>query len=86
MVAAENPYAEGKGDITFPASLRHTARYPTDLQALEQISGKGVPVVTLLFSGRPVPANDLINRSEAFVAAGCRAPKGWDLRICSSPR
>ena len=35
MVAAENPYAEGKGDITFPASLRHTARYPADLEALE---------------------------------------------------
>ena len=79
MVAAENPYAEGKGDVTFPASLRHTARYPKDLQALERISGKGVPVVTLLFSGRPVPANDLINRSNAFVAAWLPGTEGLGL-------
>ena len=69
MVAAEKPYAEGAGDITFPASMRHTSRYPEDLQALKRVSGKGVPVVTLLYSGRPVAANDLINRSDAFIAA-----------------
>src|SRR5262249_11653182 len=61
-VAAENPYAEMKGDISFPAPLRHSARYPEDLQTLQRVSGKGVPVVTILFSGRPVAANDLINR------------------------
>ncbi len=69
MVAAEEPYAEMKGDIVFPASIRHSARHPADIQALERVSGKGVPVVTLLYSGRPVAANDLINRSNAFVAA-----------------
>ena len=69
MVAAEKPYAEMHGDIVFPAPMRHTARYPEDLAALKRVSGKGVPVVTVLYSGRPVPANDLINRSDAFVAA-----------------
>jgi len=69
MVAAEEPYAEGKGDIAFPAPVRHSARYPGDLAALDRVSGKGAPVITLLFSGRPVGANDLINRSDAFVAA-----------------
>ena len=69
MVAAEKPYAEGAGDIKFPATLRHSARYPEDLQALNRVSGKGVPVVTLLYSGRPVAATDLVNRSDAFVAA-----------------
>jgi beta-glucosidase len=69
MVAAENPYAEMKGDVVFPAPFRHTARYPDDLAALKRVSGKGVPVVTLLYSGRPVAVNDLINRSDAFVAA-----------------
>jgi beta-glucosidase len=68
-VAAETPYAEMKGDIVFPATIRHSARYPADLAALERVSGKGVPVVTILLSGRPVSANDLINRSDAFVAA-----------------
>jgi beta-glucosidase len=76
MVAAENPYAEGMGDVAFPAPMRHTARYPQDLQALERISGKGVPVVTVLFSGRPLPVIDLINRSDAFVAAWLPGTEG----------
>lgn len=79
MVAAENPYAEMKGDIEFPASLRHTARYPQDLAALERVSGKGTPVVTLLLSGRPVGANDLIARSDAFVAAWLPGTEGMGL-------
>lgn len=79
MVAAEPPYAEGKGDITFPAPLRHSARYPQDLAALSRVSGKGVPVVTLLFSGRPVSANDLINRSDAFIAAWLPGTEGMGL-------
>jgi len=79
MVAAENPYAEMKGDITFPSSLRHTSRYPEDLSALRKVSGKGTPVVTLLYSGRPVAANDLINRSDAFVAAWLPGTEGLGL-------
>ena len=76
MVAAEKPYAEGAGDIKFPATMRHSARYPDDLRALERVSGKGVPVVTVLYSGRPVAANDLINRSDAFVAAWLPGTEG----------
>jgi beta-glucosidase len=79
MVAAEEPYAEGKGDISFPASMRHTSRYPQDLAALERVSRKGVPVVTLLYSGRPVAANDLINRSDAFIAAWLPGTEGLGL-------
>jgi beta-glucosidase len=79
MVAAETPYAEGKGDVAFPASFRHTARYPEDLKTLERVSGKGVPVITLLFSGRPVGANDLINRSDAFIAAWLPGTEGLGL-------
>ena len=76
MVAAEKPYAEGMGDISFPASMRHSARYPEDLATLEAVSGKGVPVVTVLYSGRPIAANDLINRSDAFVAAWLPGTEG----------
>jgi beta-glucosidase len=79
MVAAEQPYAEMKGDIVFPAPLRHSARYPDDLATLVRVSGKGVPVVTLLFSGRPVAANDLINRSDAFIAAWLPGTDGLGL-------
>src|SRR5206468_7978370 len=76
MVAAEKPYAESAGDITFPASMRHTSRYPEDLSVIGRLSGKGVPVVTILYSGRPVSANDLINRSDAFVAAWLPGTEG----------
>ena len=79
MVAAEKPYAEGAGDISFPKSIRHSSRYPGDLAALNRVSGKGVPVVTLLFSGRPVGANDLINRSDAFIAAWLPGTQGLGL-------
>jgi beta-glucosidase len=79
MVAAEKPYAEGAGDFTFPASMRHTSRYPEDLQALDRVSGKGIPVVTFLYSGRPVAANDLINRSDAFIAAWLPGTEGMGL-------
>ncbi len=79
MVAAEKPYAEGAGDVSFPKSIRHTSRYPADLATLSQVSGKGVPVVTLLFSGRPVGANDLINRSDAFIAAWLPGTEGLGL-------
>ena len=76
VVAAEDPYAEGKGDISFPAPMRHSLRYPQDLAALNRVSGKGVPVVTVLFSGRPLFVNDLINRSDAFVAAWLPGTEG----------
>ncbi|MEO8546913.1 MAG: glycoside hydrolase family 3 protein [Sphingomicrobium sp.] len=76
VVAAEDPYAEGKGDIVFPAPMRHSARYPQDLAALARVSGRGVPVVTVLFSGRPLAVNDLINRSDAFVAAWLPGTEG----------
>ena len=41
MVAAEKPYAETAGDIVFPASLRHSSRYPEDLAALERGERQG---------------------------------------------
>jgi beta-glucosidase len=59
--------------------MRHTSRYPEDLDALDRVSGKGIPVVTLLFSGRPVAADDLINRSDAFIAAWLPGTEGRGL-------
>jgi beta-glucosidase len=79
LVAAEHPYAEGAGDIAFPATIAHSARYPQDLAALDRVRGRGVPVVTLLFSGRPVYASDLIGRSDAFVAAWLPGTEGMGL-------
>jgi len=68
-VNGETPYAEGVGDIGRTRTLEHAARYPSDLAVLDRVTGKGVPVVTIFFSGRPAYVNKELNRSDAFVAA-----------------
>jgi len=75
-VIGENPYAEGAGDIGPAGTLRHSARYPEDLAVLKAVAGKGKPVVTVLLSGRPVYANDLMNLSNGFVAAWLPGTEG----------
>jgi len=55
------------------------ARYPADLSTLQRVSGKGAPVVTIFYSGRPLPANDMINHSDAFVAAWLPGTEGLGL-------
>jgi len=68
-VLGETPYAETKGDVRWPAPLDFTGRFPAQAALLGRVSGQGVPVVSVLYSGRTLYATDLINRSDAFVAA-----------------
>jgi beta-glucosidase len=68
-VLAETPYAEGEGDVRLTENLRHSRRHPEDAAVLQRIAGRGAPVITLLYSGRPLYVNDLANRSDAFIAA-----------------
>ena len=68
-----------RGRHPFPATMRHSAAILTTLPRSNRVSGKGVPVVTLLYSGRPVGANDLINRSDAFIAAWLPGTEGLGL-------
>lgn len=75
-VVGETPYAEGKGDIPPTESLRHSSRYPEDLAVLKAVHGKGKPVITVLLSGRVVYANDLLNASDALVAAWLPGTEG----------
>ena len=75
-VVGENPYAEFKGDIPLSETLRHTGRYPEDLAVLQAVAGKGTPVVTVFVAGRPLYVNDLLNRSDAFVAAWLPGTEG----------
>jgi len=75
-VIGETPYAEGAGDIRRSDTLEHARRHPEDLAVLERVSGRGVPVVTVLFSGRPLWVNREINRSDAFVAAWLPGTEG----------
>jgi beta-glucosidase len=78
-VLGEKPYAEYQGDVRHPAPLQHSLLYPADLAALKAVTGKGVPVVSVLYSGRPTFANDLINLSDAFVAAFLPGTEGSGL-------
>jgi beta-glucosidase len=75
-VIGETPYAEGVGDIGKTGTLEHARRYPEDLAALNNVSGKGIPVVTVLLAGRPLWVNRELNRSEAFVMAWLPGSEG----------
>lgn len=68
-VLGEAPYAETKGDVRWPKPLAFSPRYPDQSGLLARVSAKGIPVVTVLYSGRTEYTTDLINRSDAFVAA-----------------
>lgn len=68
-VLGEKPHAEMKGDVRWPEPMAHSRQYPEQAALLDKVAGKGVPVLSVLYSGRTVYANDLINRSDAFVAA-----------------
>ena len=64
-VYGENPYAEGFGDI-------RTLNFKPngfDTEKLEAYKAKGIPVVSVFLSGRPLWVNPEINDSDAFVAA-----------------
>ena len=64
VVLSEQPYAEGSGDLQ---SLDWSANSPLlQVQALREA---GVPVTSLLMSGRPMFVNPELNRSDAFVAS-----------------
>ncbi len=75
-VIGEKPYAEGAGDIKGNGSLWHAGRYAEDLAVLQAVAGKGKPVVTVFMSGRPLYVNDLLNLSDAFVAAWLPGTEG----------
>jgi beta-glucosidase len=70
-VIGESAYAEGKGDVPTLANP-----FESDLSLLKRVSGKGVPVVTVLMSGRPLYVTPEINRSDAFIAAWLPGTEG----------
>ena len=88
-VIGETPYAEMKGDIALPATLRHSDRYPEDRAVLRAVSGTNKPVVTIFVAGRPLFVNDLLNLSDAFVAAWLPGTEGGgvaDMLFASATR
>ena len=75
-VIGETPYAETLGDIMPSATLRHSDRYPEDLAVLQTVAKGRKPVVTVFVAGRPLYVNNLLNLSDAFVAAWLPGTEG----------
>lgn len=73
VVFGENPYAEFQGDI---ASAEYSPGAKPDLELLRKLRSKGVPVVAVFLSGRPLWVNPEINASDAFVAAWLPGSEG----------
>ena len=73
VVVGEMPYAEMKGDrndLSFAAG---------DAALVEKAKAAGVPVVTVLYSGRPLVLGAALEHSDAFVAAWLPGTEGQGL-------
>ncbi|HWS89571.1 MAG TPA: glycoside hydrolase family 3 N-terminal domain-containing protein [Pyrinomonadaceae bacterium] len=70
VVVGETPYAEGTGDREELSLDRE------DAEAIDRMKGAGIPVVVVLFSGRPLIINDALAKADAFVAAWLPGTEG----------
>ena len=70
VVIGETPYAEMNGD----ASDLHFA--PEDVAAVENMKSARIPVVVVLFSGRPMIVGETLEKADAFVAAWLPGTEG----------
>ncbi|WOJ94560.1 glycoside hydrolase family 3 protein [Congregibacter variabilis] len=57
-------------------TLEHAAAHPEDLAIISAIAAKGIPVVAVLISGRPLPVGPEIAAAQAFVAAWLPGSEG----------
>ena len=71
-VYGENPYAEGIGDVRTMDFVPNGF----DTTKLEAFKDKGIPVVSIFLSGRPLWVNPEMNDSDAFVAAWLPGSEG----------
>ena len=70
VVVGEPPYAEMKGDR---ANLEMSAE---DMALIAKAKAGGVPVITIVYSGRPLAWNPALALSDAFVAAWLPGSEG----------
>lgn len=73
VVFGEDPYAEGHGDR---ANVEFQLGEKKDLALLKSFKSKGIPVIALFISGRPMWVNAEINASDAFVAVWLPGSEG----------
>ncbi|MDZ4656999.1 MAG: glycoside hydrolase family 3 N-terminal domain-containing protein [Bythopirellula sp.] len=72
-VVGEMPYAEGTGDN------EHLQLPKADQQTLANLKKSGVPTVVVLYSGRPLAIANVIEQSDAFIAAWLPGTEGAGL-------
>ncbi len=60
----------------YGATIELAQLHPDDLATIQAITEKGIPVVTVLVSGRPLVVNHELNASAAFVAAWLPGSEG----------
>jgi beta-glucosidase len=70
VVVGERPYAEGAGDRA-DLSLA-----PEDVAAVDNLKAAGIPVVVILFSGRPMILGGVLEKADAFLAAWLPGTEG----------
>ena len=70
VVIGEKPYAEMMGD-TADLSLSDE-----DMKTIEKVKEAGVPMVVVLFSGRPMLIHEALDKSDAFIAAWLPGTEG----------
>ncbi|HYK87997.1 MAG TPA: glycoside hydrolase family 3 N-terminal domain-containing protein [Acidobacteriota bacterium] len=69
-VIGERPYAEGTGDRTNLALAKE------DVDVIENLKKAGIPVVVILVSGRPMIIGQVLDKSDALMAAWLPGTEG----------
>ena len=57
-------------------TLEHAVSHPEDIEVIRRVAATGIPVVTVLVSGRPLVVNAELELSTAFVAAWLPGSEG----------
>ncbi|MBS1857379.1 MAG: glycoside hydrolase family 3 C-terminal domain-containing protein [Acidobacteria bacterium] len=70
VVIGEKPYAEMMGD------RKELSLAPEDIAAVENVKAAGIPVVVVLYSGRPMTLNPIFGKADAIVAAWLPGTEG----------
>lgn len=70
VVIGEKPYAEMQGD------RKELSLAPEDIAAVENVKAAGIPVVVVLYSGRPMTLDPIFGKADAIVAAWLPGTEG----------
>ncbi len=64
VIFGEDPYAEMQGDVQ---NVQYKPRDTRDWELLKSLKARGIPVVSLFITGRPLWVNRELNASDAFM-------------------